>query len=251
MTRKFYTPIDLTGLEIQNVRIQNLASAPATPAGQGQVYYNTTNDTLFVYDGTAWQGAGKIGAGPLDDRPLAGSAGRLYFASDLAVLFYDNGNEWAKAGVTQTDFDAVETRVDGVEFGLTAHTSDSTDVHGISDTADLAYQTDLSTTSTFSASGELYLAVGTHRLYAETNAKLSKIRAAVGTPASGSDLVLAYRVNGTKVGEVTIDADTHTATEMPALSVLAGSFFTIDIEQVGSVSPGADLTVTLTLTKEY
>jgi len=106
MSRKFLTPIDLTGLEILNVRFQNLATNP-TPKGKGHVYYNTTDDTVYVYDGTNWQASGKIVAGTLASRPAAGSSGRLYFATDATeqVLYYDNGTAWTKIGESKTYID--------------------------------------------------------------------------------------------------------------------------------------------------
>ena len=47
MSRKFLTPIDLNGNEIQNVKAQNLASDPGSP-GNGQFWYNTTNNAWRV-----------------------------------------------------------------------------------------------------------------------------------------------------------------------------------------------------------
>ena len=42
MTRKFLSPIDMTQLEVLNLRLQNISSAPGSPVS-GQVWYNTTN----------------------------------------------------------------------------------------------------------------------------------------------------------------------------------------------------------------
>lgn len=47
--------INLQGIgEIQNANIQNLASAPTTNLKKGRVYFDTTDNTLYVYDGTRW-----------------------------------------------------------------------------------------------------------------------------------------------------------------------------------------------------
>ena len=45
--------LNLGGNEIQNAVFQNLSSAPSNPA-EGQFYFNTTDETLYVYNGTAW-----------------------------------------------------------------------------------------------------------------------------------------------------------------------------------------------------
>ena len=50
---KFYNNIDLLKNEIQNFRVQNLAAAPSNPVA-GQHYFNTVDNTEYVYDGTKW-----------------------------------------------------------------------------------------------------------------------------------------------------------------------------------------------------
>lgn len=50
---KYLTNIDLSQNELQNARMQNLASAPSSPV-VGQIYFNTTTNKAMVYDGTNW-----------------------------------------------------------------------------------------------------------------------------------------------------------------------------------------------------
>ena len=59
---KVKTHLNLTGNELQNAVFQNLSTAPSNPVA-GQMYFNTTSNTLFVYTGSEWADAlnqGKI-----------------------------------------------------------------------------------------------------------------------------------------------------------------------------------------------
>ena len=53
---KVKTHLNLTGNELQNAVFQNLSSAPESPKA-GQMYFNTTSGTLFVYTGSEWADA--------------------------------------------------------------------------------------------------------------------------------------------------------------------------------------------------
>lgn len=57
MAIKYLNNVDLTKNELQNAVIQVLATAPGSPV-EGQVYYDSTDDVIKFYNGTAWVSAG-------------------------------------------------------------------------------------------------------------------------------------------------------------------------------------------------
>ena len=53
MAVKYLSSIDLNKNELQNAKVHVLASAPSNPQ-EGQIYYNSTDNKLFFYDGSAF-----------------------------------------------------------------------------------------------------------------------------------------------------------------------------------------------------
>jgi hypothetical protein len=60
MARKFLTHLDMQGNQILNAAFEKLATDPTTGNFEGRIYYNTADDLLKVYDGTAWISVGAI-----------------------------------------------------------------------------------------------------------------------------------------------------------------------------------------------
>ena len=62
MAQKFLTDITMgLGTSIINLVVDPRSSAPSSPV-EGQVYYNTVDDVLYYYNGTAWQTFGDVTA---------------------------------------------------------------------------------------------------------------------------------------------------------------------------------------------
>lgn len=99
----------------------------------------------------------------------------------------------------------------------------------------------------FSRQNSLSLATGGTRFYFETARTIASARASVGTPSTGSPIIVGVRINGSTIGTISIDAGTNTKVGFLNVAVQAGDYATIDILSVGSTTSGSDLSVILSI----
>ena len=112
--------------------------------------------------------------------------------------------------------------------------------------------TDIIEDNTFTMQGTVRTMIGSTRWYIETNVTIESIRVAVGTAPTGAAIICDVNKNGTTVyttqsNRPTVAASgfTQLATAPDVTTAVAGDYFTIDVDQVGSTIAGADLTVTM------
>lgn len=87
MSRKFLTNLDLNTNQLLNTVIQNLATDPGTGKA-GQVYFNTAEDVLKIYNGSAsaWQAVGSV-------EYIGDTVADLLEGGDGIYLDYDDAND--------------------------------------------------------------------------------------------------------------------------------------------------------------
>jgi len=96
---KFLNNVDLQKNELRNAKVQALATDPSSPV-QGQVYFNTADGRLKIYDGTAWRYA----SGLFTDADISATA--AIALSKLATDPLDRANHTGtQTASTISDFD--------------------------------------------------------------------------------------------------------------------------------------------------
>lgn len=118
---QFLTNIDLNKNELQNVRIQNLATAPANPV-TGQIYYNSVDKTLYVWNGTSWVDVGLI----FSNKSILDSITAAFTTTLKSKL------DGISTGANKVDQSATNgnIKIDGAEKTVYTHPGSGTNPHG-------------------------------------------------------------------------------------------------------------------------
>jgi len=119
-----YGAVDIVKNELRNAVMQNLGTAPAAPV-KGLMYFNSTDNTFYWYDGTQWVAA-KAGAGAtpaatvttqaIGDAPVVG-AGTNYARED-----HKHGMPAFGAITAETTFGASSANGSAVTIARSDHT---------------------------------------------------------------------------------------------------------------------------------
>lgn len=122
MAQQFLTSINLNSNELQNALLHPLATAPSVGAA-GKVYYNTTENVLYISDGSAWRSISgditSITAG--DGLTGGGSLGDVTLDVTTGDGIYIDGNGKVAASITnglEFDVNAIQVKIDNssIEF---------------------------------------------------------------------------------------------------------------------------------------
>jgi len=126
--------------EVQNAVLHNLATAPSSPA-EGQIYYDTVDKLVYVWDGTSWepQGGGGIADGDYGDVTVSSSGAALTVdavggasAANIADAVTKRHTQNTDTGTTAASFQ-LESGSSGVR---TKNSSGELQVRNAADNAD-------------------------------------------------------------------------------------------------------------------
>jgi hypothetical protein len=127
--------LDLAKNELQNAVIQPLASAPSSPV-EGQIYYNTTDDTIYVYANGAWLDLGVQGGAGATNLSQTLTSTTVAINSNTGTDTTIAAADGINAGVMTS---AMEIKLAGIEAA--ADVTDATNV----DAAGAVMNSDLTT----------------------------------------------------------------------------------------------------------
>lgn len=130
---KYLGNIDLNKNELQNARVQNLATAPLNPV-VGQIYFNTTDHTGYIYDGTTWKDIAQIvDLSAKQDTLVSGT--NIKTINGSSVL--GSGDLVIDTGVAYRAGEGISITDDGVVSNTYGYVDDRVNIHAFLITTDM------------------------------------------------------------------------------------------------------------------
>ena len=122
MAKKVLVNLDFNGNEIQNVAMQMLATAPASPT-EGQFYYNSANKKAYQYDGTSWKA---FGAEIVVDASFIADSTNPVQSKVIKAELDKKVDKVSGKGLSTNDYTTAEkNKLSGIEAGANKTTVDA------------------------------------------------------------------------------------------------------------------------------
>lgn len=210
MAKKVLVNLDFNGNEIQNVAMQMLATAPASPT-EGQFYYNSANKKAYQYDGTSWKA---FGAEIVVDASFIADSTNPVQSKVIKAELDKKVDKVSGKGLSANDYTTAEkNKLSGIESGANKTTVDAA----------------LSATSTNPVQNKAVKAALDDK--ANANAVISSI-----TEDRDSDTVtiMGYRLDGEEQSAALVEKATQS---------LAGVMSAADKTKLDGIASGANKTV--------
>jgi len=250
MARLFVTSINLNKNELQNARIQNLSSAPSTPVS-GQIYYDTSTNILYFYNGTSWipaSGSAEVIQDEINNTLQAGEGIDLTYNDGAGTLTIDaevaTHANLGVASFNDTDFTvtagAVTLNAERVEDIVGGMVSTNTETLISVSYDDTNGKLNFAATDQFAASTTSNLAEGTNLYYTAERVQ-DEISTAI---VAGTGLDSTYNDGA---GTLTLDIDstvtTNSGTQTLTNKTLGASTTLGANLDAGTYTAGAGLTL--------